>query len=153
MAAILFVEDNLFQIQEIVYLILEDKPDWEIDFAVNISEALNMLRQYKYNLIVIDIMLPSWKNVPPRDEGLYLAKWIRMGNDAQDYFPEVNILKENRDAEIIFLTSRGRTGVITRLEQMKLDKDLLVINRTLGDAYKHATEIIKLLTPHYKHDK
>ena len=76
MKKILFVEDNPRLLEELVEIIKEEEPKWSIDICSDIPSAWNNLAKEEYNLIVIDIMLPAWNDIPLRSEGIHLAAFI-----------------------------------------------------------------------------
>jgi hypothetical protein len=76
---VLFVEDVYASIAGVYESILAYRPGWRPALRCTVPEAWDYLGAHAnvVKAIVLDVMLPSVDGVPPRDEGLYLAAWIR----------------------------------------------------------------------------
>lgn len=150
MARVLFVEDNLRMVQELVRMIQNELPEWRLDFACDIPEAWEKLCANVYDGIVLDIMLPSWPAAPERSEGIYLAKWILIPATKPDSL-HGHIKSNNENTGVVFLTSRTESRIETSVDEAfrntKLkDKKFDIIIRSEGDAKTHLTEIKKAIT-------
>ena len=150
MLGILFVEDNLQLVEELVGLLLEERRDMdEPTFAIDIATGLDAMKinGNVFDVVVLDVMLPAWPDVPAQDEGIYLAAWI-LGKTGK--LPASLQKQERPDwldrkpPKVIFLTSR--TSVPIRKTWKKLtgeECELPIIERMQGDAYSHCREILR----------
>lgn len=149
MASILFVEDHLGLIEELVQLLLRRRGAEELAlrFTRDIASAMNRLKEEKFDVIVLDVMLPSFPGVPAHEEGIYLASWL-LGYtkrlppslqkcEAPDWIPKCSL---------VFLTSRTARPVQDALERLTQGKvKVPVIERLPENVDDQATEILKLL--------
>jgi CheY-like chemotaxis protein len=153
---VLFVEDNLYLIYETAELLFKKAFDCNIniliDYAEDIPEAWYYLCKNSYSLIVIDVMLPAWEEVPKNDEGIFLAKWIVSDHLIKEIYPKGNIIEGNRNASIAIITSRNIDSVRSRLKQIVYVKDIdsrfLFINRIDGDAYESSEKLFNAIQYH-----
>lgn len=138
MLRILIVEDNIELIEELAELIVLEKPDTKIDFAVDIPTALARLNKNPFDIVILDVMLPTYPGVPSRDEGLYLAAWI-LGKTAK--LPDSMKRHKRPDCptpRVVFLTLRAKAGVQNTWNELSSDAEVpTCIERFLGNAYEH----------------
>jgi hypothetical protein len=157
---ILFVEDHVELIDEVITIILMLHPDWTCDVAFDFSEAWSMLGDGNYDTLVIDVMLPAppYLNKKPLSEGIQLALFVMEIYQPHSDWTPLNLEKK---PEIIFLTSRTASGVedefsafvaqsmsaltaVARTKSKRLPSEIAlpkVISRLEGDAYTHANTI------------
>ncbi len=96
---ILIVEDDLFQIKLLRFKLVKD--GYQVDYATNGLEALEKLKNNKYDLILCDIMMPGmdgflfikkikehprWKDIPlifltARTDEPSIVKGLELGAD------------------------------------------------------------------------
>jgi CheY-like chemotaxis protein len=104
---ILFVEDNPELIEQLVWEINFQSPDWEIRFAEDIPMAWLALCADDFDAVVLDIMLPSWPSAPSRDEGFHLLRNL-LGEQSDENLKALGTPRDaNRNAFIVILTSRS----------------------------------------------
>jgi CheY-like chemotaxis protein len=87
---ILFVDDELDTVSD--YMTILRLKGYQVDPAISVADAIGRLNIMKYNLIILDVMLPVMKSATdkiPKDylelnederdprQGLILLKWIR----------------------------------------------------------------------------
>ncbi len=154
MARILFLEDNLPLIDELAELLQVEQSGIETRFAVTIDEGLHLMRQEEFDLVVLDVMLPAYPDVPAQDEGIYLAAWV-LGKT--DNLPSglkserrSNWLDDlERRPDVMFLTSRTRAPVSETLCKLVKDdavvKGIEIVERLDGDAYDHCKKVLDIL--------
>ncbi len=77
-SAILFVEDHLGLLEDLVQTLLLQVASESIDlrFATDVDSAIEQIEENEFDLFVLDVMLPSLEGVQQHDEGVYLAAWI-----------------------------------------------------------------------------
>jgi len=89
---ILFVDDEDWSVTP--YFPKLQEHNIEVELALNGDEAFDRLRKTKYDLIVLDIMLPRGnkigKNVEPRKAGATLLRMIRQ-NQIPNMITEPNV--------------------------------------------------------------
>jgi len=113
MVRILFIEDSVDLLDDLLRQLEELKPEWALDQADSIDVAWEFLCKTEYDCIVLDIMLPTERQeISQLSEGICLAKWLReVQTDDLPSAPEGTPLTKNRRAPIICYTSRGTPGV------------------------------------------
>ena len=89
--SILLVEDNILN-QKLIYLNLS-KLGFKMDIANNGLEALNMIKKSKYDLVIMDLMMPVM-------DGLQATSEIRKYEDALSYStPIIGLTANTFDAD------------------------------------------------------
>jgi CheY-like chemotaxis protein len=145
MPRILFVEDNPEMIDELVAELQEKQPEWILEFACNGQQAVKQLQKHVYDCVVLDIMLPSWRNVQPHGEGIYLARWIlQIGPENEDGQEEDGPHPDNKNVPIVFLTSRSKAGVGNELQKLGI-AGCKIIGRLEKDEVGQAEMIIAIV--------
>lgn len=158
MFRILFVEYNLELIQDIAEILMAEIPGLHTEFAVDIPEALQLMESQEFDMAILDIMLPAYRNVPPSDEGIYLAAWIqgRLKGHGQQGWRQRPQWLVDRPPTLVFYSS-SRATVVTQtwfeLTHTKLHTKPKLhyhtptfISRFRGDTSDHAVEIHKILS-------
>lgn len=146
MARILFVEDHVELIEELLELLQAERADLNVAVASDIPDALGRLRQ-RFDAVVLDIMLPAFRQVPSQSEGLHLAAWI-LGKHEHlgDALRSVKRPDWLRDSlpKVVFLTSRTKGPAIDEWRRLGGEPgEALAIERLLGDAYEHCQEVLR----------
>jgi CheY-like chemotaxis protein len=124
---ILFVEDHLELLDDLVAIIVYKHPEWHLEFAADILSAREALQVGTFDAVVIDVMLPAFKSIPPREEGIHLAGWILN----KTKIPPLGNPPLRGQPKIIFYTSRAVAGV--RADALRLglaSSEYVVIPRT-----------------------
>ena len=145
MVNILIVEDKPRQLHGLLKIIQALEKEWYTEHATNISEAWLKLTKKKYDAIIIDVMLPAPPPIPRQAEGLYLCAWLQESIDGLPPTPPGDIIKENKNAKIIFLTSLGQAHCAKPIEDLKLTNYILIdrIEGLADDQYDKIKNHIK----------
>jgi CheY-like chemotaxis protein len=146
----LFVEDNLPLIEELAELLQAERRGIETWFAQGIPESLRLVRDREFQVVTLDVMLPTFPGVPPQDEGIYLGAWILGKLDRLP--PELKSQSrpawlDERKPGIIFLSSRTRTTVAEAWNDLGGGRpdEIVLIERLRDDAYEHCLKVLGVL--------
>lgn len=111
---ILFVDDENWSVSP-YFEVLQDKKI-EIDFAENSDQAIDFLRQKKYDLIVLDIMFAPGtmmgENVEPRRAGSTLLAKIR--------HKEIPNLQTEPNVPVLVLTAVTNGQVLDTIRDLQV---------------------------------
>ena len=144
---VLFVEDHLELIAELVELLQSRLPEMEASFALDIPQAIKQMGERRFDIVILDVMLPRWHGVPDRDEGAYLAAWIlgKRGERLEalrDEYKRPNWLAKR--PTVVLLTSRTRMPLRGTWNALGgRDGEILIIERLSGDNLDHCEAILK----------
>jgi CheY-like chemotaxis protein len=112
MKRILFVDDEDWSVAP-YFEKLRDH-NIEVDLAVNGDEAIERLQKNKYDLLVLDIMLPPGKkigkNVEPRKAGAILLHVIRRN--------EIPNMKTTSNVPVVVLTAVAHQKLLENIRQL-----------------------------------
>lgn len=118
----ILVVDDLEALLDAVKYILESNPDFQVDTAPSVSLALDLLEEYKYDIIISDYYMPE-------ANGLEFLKQVRAMN-----------------LSIPFVIQTGHGDEITALEAMQGGADFFLEKGAEGPLqYLAFTQIINLL--------
>ncbi len=131
-AAMLWVEDQLELVEESVEILLR-APDLRIEFAfaVDIGTAVAALSTRRFDVVVLDTMLPAHPGFPCGNEGCELARLIRSGK-----FQKGDVGTPS-DVAIVFCSSRIQHFALERLNE----RNTMVIERSRADPFEVAKRI------------
>ena len=135
---VLLVEDNLSIAKGLIYAFKQN--EYEVNHAQNIKEAENMLKAEKYNIIILDIMLPDGNGfelyeeikqdyftpcifLTARDDEDDIVKGLELG--AEDYMTKPFSTRE-LIARMNKILLKGKNNKI-KVKDITLDLDKLVI--------------------------
>ena len=153
---VLLVEDNLSIAKGLIYAFKQN--EFEANHAQNIKEAENMLKAEKYNIIILDIMLPDGNGfelyekikqdyftpcifLTARDDEDDIVKGLELG--AEDYMTKPFSTRE-LIARMNKILLKGKNNKI-KVKDITLDLDKLVVYK--NDQIINLTALeIKLLT-------
>lgn len=153
---VLLVEDNLSIAKGLIYAFKQN--EFEVSHAQNIKEAENMLKAEKYNIIILDIMLPDGNGfelyekikqdyftpcifLTARDDEDDIVKGLELG--AEDYMTKPFSTRE-LIARMNKILLKGKNNKI-KVKDITLDLDKLVVYK--NDQIINLTALeIKLLT-------
>ena len=153
---VLLVEDNLSIAKGLIYAFKQN--EFEVNHAQNIKEAENMLKAEKYNIIILDIMLPDGNGfelyekikqdyftpcifLTARDDEDDIVKGLELG--AEDYVTKPFSTRE-LIARMNKILLKGKNNKI-KVKDITLDLDKLVVYK--NDQIINLTALeIKLLT-------
>ncbi len=153
---VLLVEDNLSIAKGLIYAFKQN--EYEVNHAQNIKEAENMLKAEKYNIIILDIMLPDGNGfelyekikqdyftpcifLTARDDEDDIVKGLELG--AEDYVTKPFSTRE-LIARMNKILLKGKNNKI-KVKDITLDLDKLVVYK--NDQIINLTALeIKLLT-------
>lgn len=153
---VLLVEDNLSIAKGLIYAFKQN--EYEVNHAQNIKEAENMLKAEKYNIIILDIMLPDGNGfelyekikqdyftpcifLTARDDEDDIVKGLELG--AEDYMTKPFSTRE-LIARMNKILLKGKNNKI-KVKDITLDLDKLVAYK--NDQIINLTALeIKLLT-------
>lgn len=153
---VLLVEDNLSIAKGLIYAFKQN--EYEVNHAQNIKEAENMLKAEKYNIIILDIMLPDGNGfelyekikqdyftpcifLTARDDEDDIVKGLEFG--AEDYVTKPFSTRE-LIARMNKILLKGKNNKI-KVKDITLDLDKLVVYK--NDQIINLTALeIKLLT-------
>lgn len=153
---VLLVEDNLSIAKGLIYAFKQN--EYEVNHAQNIKEAENMLKAEKYNIIILDIMLPDGNGfelyekikqdyftpcifLTARDDEDDIVKGLELG--AEDYMTKPFSTRE-LIARMNKILLKGKNNKI-KVKDITLDLDKLVVYKNEKIINLTALEI-KLLT-------
>lgn len=140
---ILFVEDHLELLDDLVAIIVYEHPEWHLEFATDIPLARESLRSGTFDAVVIDVMLPTFDEIPPREEGIHLAGWILNKTPISSLG---DFLPLNKKTKIIFYTSRAVAGVQADALRLGLaSSEYVVIPRYTGLATDHVKALCVII--------
>ena len=118
----ILVVDDLEALLDVVKYILESNPDFEVDTAPSVYQALDLLEKHKYDIIISDYYMPE-------ANGLEFLRQVR----------EMNL-------SIPFVIQTGHGDEITALEAMQGGADFFLEKGAEGPLqYLAFTQIINLL--------
>ena len=153
---VLLVEDNLSIAKGLIYAFKQN--EFEVSHAQNIKEAENMLKAEKFNIIILDIMLPDGNGfelyekikqdyftpcifLTARDDEDDIVKGLELG--AEDYVTKPFSTRE-LIARMNKILLKGKNNKI-KVKDITLDLDKLVVYK--NDQIINLTALeIKLLT-------
>lgn len=153
---VLLVEDNLSIAKGLIYAFKQN--EFEVSHAQNIKEAENMLKAEKFNIIILDIMLPDGNGfelyekikqdyftpcifLTARDDEDDIVKGLELG--AEDYVTKPFSTRE-LIARMNKILLKGKNNKI-KVKDITLDLDKLVVYK--NDKIINLTALeIKLLT-------
>lgn len=153
---VLLLEDNLSIAKGLIYAFKQN--EYEVNHAQNIKEAENMLKAEKYNIIILDIMLPDGNGfelyekikqdyftpcifLTARDDEDDIVKGLELG--AEDYVTKPFSTRE-LIARMNKILLKGKNNKI-KVKDITLDLDKLVVYK--NDQIINLTALeIKLLT-------
>lgn len=153
---VLLVEDNLSIAKGLIYAFKQN--EFEVSHAKNIKEAENMLKAEKFNIIILDIMLPDGNGfelyekikqdyftpcifLTARDDEDDIVKGLELG--AEDYVTKPFSTRE-LIARMNKILLKGKNNKI-KVKDITLDLDKLVVYK--NDQIINLTALeIKLLT-------
>lgn len=153
---VLLVEDNLSIAKGLIYAFKQN--EYEVNHAQNIKEAENMLKAEKYNIIILDIMLPDGNGfelyekikqdyftpcifLTARDDEDDIVKGLELG--AEDYVTKPFSTRE-LIARMNKILLKGKNNKI-KVKDITLDLDKLLVYK--NDQIINLTALeIKLLT-------
>lgn len=153
---VLLLEDNLSIAKGLIYAFKQN--EYEVNHAQNIKEAENMLKAEKYNIIILDIMLPDGNGfelyekikqdyftpcifLTARDDEDDIVKGLELG--AEDYVTKPFSTRE-LIARMNKILLKGKNNKI-KVKGITLDLDKLVVYK--NDQIINLTALeIKLLT-------
>lgn len=153
---VLLVEDNPSIAKGLIYAFKQN--EYEVNHAQNIKEAENMLKAEKYNIIILDIMLPDGNGfelyekikqdyftpcifLTARDDEDDIVKGLELG--AEDYMTKPFSTRE-LIARMNKILLKGKNNKI-KVKDITLDLDKLVVYK--NDQIINLTALeIKLLT-------
>lgn len=135
---VLLVEDNLSIAKGLIYAFKQN--EFEVNHAQNIKEAENMLKAEKYNIIILDIMLPDGNGfelyekikqdyftpcifLTARDDEDDIVKGLELG--AEDYMTKPFSTRE-LIARMNKILLKGKNNKI-KVKDITLDLDKLVV--------------------------
>ena len=116
---IIFVEDEVSHLAEIVTAIERYRPNWKYEIVENAMAGYVWLTANRASVIVLDVMLPGIEGVPELTEGAFLAAVIRNAKVPPDTWAG-ELDPVNRIAPVVLLTGRGKAGVKRDLQDLKL---------------------------------
>lgn len=123
----ILVVDDLKALLDVVKYILESNPDFEVDTAPSVAEALALLEEHKYDIIISDYYMPE-------ENGLDFLKQVRAMN-----------------LSIPFVIQTGHGDEITALEALQGGADFFLEKGSEGPLqYLAFTQIINLLVSQNK---
>lgn len=98
---ILWIEDDANMIMGLMRPLL--KEGCEIDTALDLEKAKQRLKEKKYNLIVLDIILPSGKDLRSKEDFMDLERFygLKLLESMPIEFPPILVLTVVTDEEII----------------------------------------------------
>ncbi len=153
---VLLVEDNLSIAKGLIYAFKQN--EFEVSHAQNIKEAENMLKAEKFNIIILDVMLPDGNGfelyekikqdyftpcifLTARDDEDDIVKGLELG--AEDYVTKPFSTRE-LIARMNKILLKGKNNKI-KVKDITLDLDKLVVYK--NDQIINLTALeIKLLT-------
>jgi CheY-like chemotaxis protein len=158
--SILFVEDHLGLIEELVRLILREVPADKLvlRFATDAQSAMECLEERKegFDAVVLDTMLPAIPEVPPMDEGIFFGAWL-FGEI--DHLPDslknskrpswLTSLESPKNMKLVFLTSRDIQPVKEQFQHLtgkKYDDRVQYLERLRMMPDEQAKIIIEFLS-------
>lgn len=156
MKSILFVEDNLGLIEELIELLLRIVPadGLLLQFATSAESAMECLegREQGFDAVVLDVMLPEIHGVPSNYEGIYFGAWLLGKTNRPDLltdFRRPQWLESKKDLRLIFLTSVDDRPVMERFDSLTDhyfdDRQVRLLKRLGLDVDKQVDEIIDIL--------
>jgi len=99
---VLFIEDEAFTVKAFVKY-LNEFEDYNVELLEDLTEAVRLLSIHKYDLIILDIMLPHNgiidEKVSPKKSGIAFARALRQGRVAG------HNVAENADIPLLVLTA------------------------------------------------
>ena len=99
---VLFIEDEAFTVKALAKFLSEFE-DYTVDLLEDLTEAVRLLSRQKYDLLILDIMLPHNgiidEKVSPKKSGIAFARALRQGRVAG-----YNVA-ENADIPLLVLTA------------------------------------------------
>lgn len=149
---VLFVEDHLGLIEELVQLLFQERQPGSLDvrFATDADSAIEELTDREFDLIVLDVMLPAIPGVEHHHEGIYLAAWILEQDELPPFFKDRQRPKwmQSKQCPLVLLTSRDRrpleSGFETLVEAIQ-DGRVTVIERLATRVDEQCKTIIQSL--------
>lgn len=106
---ILLVEDDRMLIR--MYIIKLEKEGFEVDVAYNGTEGLDMLEKNKYDLILLDLMMPTMDGF----------KMLEIYNKDEKY----------SKAPIVVLSNLGQKEDIQRAEELGIEKGNYIVKANM----------------------
>ncbi len=123
----ILVVDDLEALLDVVKYILESNPDFSVDTATSVAQALGYLEEHEYDIIISDYYMPEVN-------GLEFLKQVRTMN-----------------LSIPFVIQTGHGDEITALEALQSGADFFLEKGTEGPLqYLAFTQIINLLVSRHK---
>lgn len=136
---ILLVEDNLTIVKGLEYSFKQE--NYNLNVATNLKQAINILKDKKINLIILDITLPDGNgiafyesticklNIPTifltaQDDEETIVKGLNLG--AEDYITKPFSTKE-LFARINKILLRNRKNTIINVKNIKFDMDKMIV--------------------------
>jgi len=123
----ILVVDDLKALLDVVKYILESNPDFSVDTATSVAQALGFLDEHEYDIIISDYYMPEVN-------GLEFLKQVRSMN-----------------LSIPFVIQTGHGDEITALEALQSGADFFLEKGTEGPLqYLAFTQIINLLVSRHR---
>ncbi len=123
----ILVVDDLEALLDVVKYILESNPDFSVDTATSVAQALDFLEDHEYDIIISDYYMPEVN-------GLEFLKQVR-----------------SRNLAIPFVIQTGHGDEITALEALQSGADFFLEKGSEGPLqYLAFTQIINLLVSRHR---
>lgn len=99
---LLLLEDDQSLIDGLVYALMRE--GYELDVAMNVAQAQNLLNERRYDLLLLDITLPD-------DNGVDVCKWVRARGNA---VPIIFLTALDEEVQVIRALDGGGDDYITK---------------------------------------
>ena len=114
MKQVLFVEDNPTYLEILMWMIRREYADIRFWTAADLEIALDLCLTRKFDLVIMDIMLPTIRNdIKENQEGLVLASWVHKATPRKGCGAPRPLRRRspNRTTPLLMLTSRSAANV------------------------------------------
>ena len=134
---ILIVDDHMVVKTGVSIILNSEINDLDIQFASTFSETLDKVKQFSYDLIILDINIPGGKN-------------IEMIPEIRAIVPEVKILMFSAHEEEFYALRYVSAGADGFLNKLSSEEKLIEAVRSIREFGKYLTEnLIDQLNIHY----
>lgn len=113
---VLFIEDEVFTVRALAKC-LKECEGYTVDLVEDLREAAKLLSSKKYDLLILDIMLPHDgvidQNVSPKESGIAFVRELQKGIIAGQN------VSENTDVPIVVLTAVVDPRSMKKIRELK----------------------------------